>query len=60
MSDIGGWKTVLTLDQQRRCVAGSQQALIEAVSRGADLRIYTEFRHNEHIDTDSDLSLIHI
>jgi hypothetical protein len=28
--------------------------LCDAIRRGADLRIYTEFRHNEHIDVTSD------
>jgi len=27
--------------------------LLAAIRRGADLRIATEFRHNEHIDTNS-------
>ncbi|MBL9215698.1 MAG: hypothetical protein JNG83_09505 [Opitutaceae bacterium] len=49
-----GWKRVLTLDRQRRVVAGSPRALADAVRRGADLRIGTEFRHNEHIDPSSD------
>ena len=47
------WQAVLTLDSQRRIIAGNPQLLWEAVSRGADLRIYSEFRHNEHIDTAS-------
>ena len=48
------YKSVLELDQQRNIIKGSRQALIESIASGADLRIYTEFRHNEHIDTDSD------
>jgi hypothetical protein len=48
------WKSVLTLDSERNCVAGNEQDLIAAIRRGADLRIYTEFRNNEHLDTDSD------
>jgi len=47
------WQHVLTLDASRAVVDGDPQALREAVSRGADLRIYSEFRHNEHIDTNS-------
>jgi len=46
-------KSVLELDMQRNVVAGSPEALRQAISRGADLRIYTEFRHNEHIDITS-------
>lgn len=48
-----GWKNVLTLDAQRRVIGGGPQALRDAIGRGADLRIYSEFRHNEHIDTAS-------
>jgi hypothetical protein len=44
----------LELAADRRVVAGSEQALAAAIGRGADLRIYTEFFHNEHIDTSSD------
>lgn len=47
------WNTALELDAGRSVVAGSAAALRAAVARGADLRIYTEFRHNEHIDTAS-------
>jgi hypothetical protein len=36
-----------------RPVAGSADELRAAIGRGADLRIYSEFRHNEHIDVDS-------
>ncbi len=50
---VRGWRSVLTLDRQRNCVAGSERELIDAIRRGADLRIYTEFRHNEHLDTTS-------
>lgn len=48
------WHTVLELDTQRHRTSGSETALADAIRRGADLRIYTEFRHNEHIDTASD------
>lgn len=47
------WRSVLTLDSAMRSVAGSAPELRAAISRGADLRIYSEFRHNEHIDVDS-------
>lgn len=48
------WEVALELDKNRKTVAGSEAALVEAIRRGADMRIYTEFRHNEHIDTSSD------
>jgi hypothetical protein len=47
------WRNALVLDHERQVVSGSTAALAAAIRRGADLRIYTEFRHNEHIDTKS-------
>jgi hypothetical protein len=47
------WRPVLALDERMRPIAGSAAELRDAISRGADLRIYSEFRHNEHIDVDS-------
>ena len=44
----------LTLRADRSVESGSEAELAAAIRRGADLRIYTEFRHNEHIDTASD------
>jgi hypothetical protein len=44
----------LTLNGDRSLRSGSFAALAEAIRRGADLRIATTFRHNEHIDTSSD------
>jgi hypothetical protein len=44
----------LTLNGDRSVRDGSFTALADAIRRGADLRIATEFRHNEHIDTASD------
>jgi hypothetical protein len=44
------WAGVLELDSRREVAAGSPDALCAAIRRGADLRIYTEFIHNEHID----------
>ena len=47
-------KNVLELDMNRNIVSGSPDELRKAIGNAADLRIYTEFRHNEHIDTSSD------
>ncbi len=47
------WRCALELDAKRNVVAGSPADLADAIGRAADLRIYTEFRHNEHIDVDS-------
>src|SRR5262245_53899203 len=44
----------LTLNSDRTVRSGSFAALAAAIGRAADLRIATEFRHNEHIDTASD------
>ena len=41
-------KSVLELDMNRNIISGSPKDLRDAIRRGADLRIYTEFRHNEH------------
>ncbi|RKX97226.1 MAG: hypothetical protein DRZ90_06885, partial [Spirochaetes bacterium] len=54
METMKSWKNVLELSSNRNIVSGSEKALCDAIGRGADLRIYTEFRHNEHIDTSSD------
>lgn len=48
------WCSVLELDDKLRVSAGSEQALQAAVGRGADLRIYTAFLHNEHLEPGSD------
>lgn len=47
------WRCALELDANRQVVSGSTEDLADAIRRAADLRIYTEFRHNEHIDVDS-------
>lgn len=47
------WRCALELDARRNVVAGSAANLADAIQRAADLRIYTEFLHNEHIDVDS-------
>lgn len=47
------WTSTLTLDSSRQIIAGSEAALVDAIRRGANCRVYTEFRHNEHIDTNS-------
>ena len=47
------WRPALTLNDRMQPVAGSALELREAIARGADLRIYSEFRHDEHIDVDS-------
>jgi hypothetical protein len=47
------WREVLTLSSDRKVIGGSYDAFTSAIGRGADFRIGTEFRHNEHIDTTS-------
>jgi len=44
------WNSVLEYDSRRNVTAGSPKQLRDAIRRGADLRIYTGFQHNEHID----------
>ena len=48
------WRSAYQLDASRRRLSGSEEALAAAIRRGADLRIRTEFKNNEHIDTGSD------
>ena len=50
---LSSWKNVWELDERRDPVQGSAEALCDAIGRGADLRIGTAFRHNEHVDTAS-------
>ncbi len=47
------WRCALALDSQREIIKGDGDSLVDAIRRGADLRVQTAFRHNEHIDTDS-------
>ena len=47
------WKQVLELSSDRRVVSGSATPLAEAIRAGADLRVGTEFLHNQHIDVTS-------
>lgn len=44
------WTPVLELNSRRSVTLGRQDALCSAIRCGADLRILTEFRYNEHID----------
>ncbi len=44
----------LELDMHRKIVDGSPEQLRSAIKNAANLKIYTEFKHNEHIDTSSD------
>ena len=53
------WVSVLELDSHREVTAGSPNALCAAIRRGADLRIYTEFIHNQHIDPTSASDELH-
>ena len=48
------WTKALELNQDRSIATGSEKALADALRRGADLRIGTQFLHGEHIDPGSD------
>jgi len=52
-SENSCWKCVYSLDTTRSPISGSESELAAAIRRGADLRIYTEFRHDEHVDPTS-------
>jgi hypothetical protein len=43
------WKMALELSPRREVTAGDYKTLAAAIDRGADLRVYTEFTHEEHI-----------
>ena len=46
-------EVLLEMDMQRNILSGSVEKLAEGIRKAGDLRIYTEFRHNEHIDPSS-------
>ncbi len=46
------WRCALELEANRQVVSSRTKDLAYAIRRAAGLRIYTEFRHNEHIDVD--------
>lgn len=46
------WTCALELASDRSITAGSEAALCDAIRRGADLRVYTEWRYEEHIAPD--------
>jgi len=50
MTTEHGWTTALELHPDRTVKAGSKEALVAALTRGADLRMYTEFVFEEHIE----------
>ncbi|MEI8342617.1 MAG: hypothetical protein WCH43_13925 [Verrucomicrobiota bacterium] len=50
------WTNKLELNADRQVVSGSPDNLRHAIRSGADLRIYTAFRNNEHLDTASENS----
>jgi len=52
------WRCALELNAARKPIAGSKKILTEAIRRGADLRILTEFIHGEHIDPTSSITEI--
>ena len=47
------WQHVMSLDRRRKLVDGDPEELRRAIRAGADLRIYSEFFFDEHINTDS-------
>src|SRR5262245_47781907 len=47
------FKCVLELNTDRSIRSGSERALVDAIARGADLHVVTQFRFNEHIDVRS-------
>lgn len=50
---LTGWRCAFELDEDRVPTGGSQLDLVDAIRRGADLRVGTAFRHDEHIEIGS-------
>ena len=48
------WRLAYGMDIERNPTSGSSEELAAAIRAGADLRIQTQFRHNEHVDINSD------
>ena len=51
---MSSWKTLLKLNAQRKAESGDAAQLASAIRAGADLRVGTGYRHNEHIDPTSE------
>ena len=47
------WQCALELNSKREIISGYPSRLAAAIGNAADLRISTEFLHNEHIDVKS-------
>jgi hypothetical protein len=47
------WKSALELNAERQIISGSPVDLQRSIGAGADLRIFTAFRHNEHLEPTS-------
>ena len=48
------WESAMKLDEDRATVlSGSTSRLQEMVASGSDIRVVTQFRHNEHVDAAS-------
>jgi len=50
------WTNQLELNERGQVVSGSAESLQKSIQAGGDLRIYTAFRNNEHLNTASDNS----
>jgi hypothetical protein len=55
MGRMSTWSDALTLNTDNSVRGGSGQTLAAAIGRGADLRLYLEFRHDEHLEPGSDI-----
>ncbi|HRJ71302.1 MAG TPA: hypothetical protein PLS03_03705 [Terrimicrobiaceae bacterium] len=51
---MSSWTNPLTLNSDTNVAAGSAEAFRSAIQRGADFRVRTDFRYNEHMDVQSD------
>ena len=49
------WSDALTLNADNSVRSGSAESLADTIRSGADLRVYLEFRHDEHLEIGSDI-----
>ena len=55
MARLITWSDALTLNSDNSVRCGSAESLADGIRRGADLRLYLEFRHDEHMEPGSDI-----
>ena len=52
---MNAWSNALTLNRDDSVRDGSAETLAAAIRQGADLHLYVEFRHDEHLEPGSQI-----